>query len=479
VYGIATDPARLTVDRGGRADYWYLHNGRGLAAGLVKASDPNSFAERYGYEITGFSFMKEIDGVKVDLPERPDRASSLWNSVLAGDAFGTLSRDWATGTITGSGGRHLDPLIAAALNMSATIGGGTHGTLKMTLGKQFESFLGMLGLGDRSNGFISRGGTGGKSTKDMDSVATSGSGKSGSSGGGAISEGGGGLGLSRMARDFSLYASGSLFPSSGQNPAFDFTGGGGGSSGTSGGSTGGSSGGVTGDWEKFKGTTAGQVVMGLLFGIGTGVQSQISGGPPKGDPPPGSPSSSGSGEKKPTSEELEKAAKERQEKEAKEKEAKEKEQKEKEAKEKEAKEKADKDKEGKGKDAKDAKEKEETDDKKDKGTTYVDPDQQYQSATVTTPEQLEMRLNGRKQPVDPNGGGGGWEIDTSSPPPNHGGLDPTVARFDGETFGGLTLEGGEPKFPNAPVRYVRDYEPPQPPHPPNAGGENEHDLGIP
>ncbi|MBI5716982.1 MAG: RHS repeat protein [Burkholderiales bacterium] len=471
VYGIATDPARLTVDRGGRADYWYLHNGRGLAAGLVKASDPNSFAERYGYEITGFSFMKEIGGIKVDLPERPDRASSLWNSVLAGDAFGTLSRDWASGTVTGPGGRHLDPLIAAALNMSATIGGGTHGTLKMTLGKQFESFLGMLGLGGRSNGFISRGGTGGKGSKDTAGASSSLGGAEKGSSSGAATGGGQGIGLSRMARDFALYAAGSLFPSSGQNPAFDFTKGGGGSSGTSGGSSGESTG--------FMSSPGGEVLSGILTGIGTGLQSQISGGPPKGDPPPGSPSSSGSGEKKPTSAEQEKAWKERQEKEAKEKEAKEREAREKEAKEKEAKEKEAKEKGEKGKDSKDAEEKDETDDKKDKGTTYGDPDQQYQSAIVTTPEQLEMRLNGRKQPVDPNAGGGGWEIDTSSPPPNHGGLDPTVVRFDGETFGGLTLEGGEPKFPIGPVRYVRDYEPPQPPHPPNGGGENEHDLGIP
>jgi YD repeat-containing protein len=475
VYGIGTDPARLTVDRGGRADYWYILNGRGLAAGLVKATDPNAFAERYGYEITGFSFMKEIDGVKIEFPQRPDRASSLWNSVLAGDAFGTLSRDWTNGTITGSGGRHLDPLIATTLNMSDSIGGG-HGTLKKTLGKQFESFLGMLGLSGRSNGFISHGGTGGKGTKDTDSLVASGSGKSGSSGGGAISEGGQGLGLSRMARDFSLYAAGSLFPSSGQNPAFDFAGGGGGSSGTSGGSAG-SSGGFVKELQDFGKGTAGQVLTGLVKGGAAGF-----GGPPKNEAPAGSPSSSGSGEKKdsdkPENVEQEQARKEREEKAKQDKEQKEKEQKEKEAKEKEAKEKEAGEKEGKGKDAKDAKEKDETDDKKDKGTTYVDPDQQYQSAVAITPEQLEMRLNGRKQPVDPNGGGGGWEIDMSSPPPNHGGIDPTVARFDGETAGGLTLEGGEPRFPIAPIRHVRDYEPLQPEFPPNGGGLDDRDTGV-
>jgi YD repeat-containing protein len=72
VYSLGTSPARLTVDRGGRTDYWYVHNGRGLAAGLVRTTDPNAFAERYGYEIQGFPFVKEIDGLRVDLPQRVD-----------------------------------------------------------------------------------------------------------------------------------------------------------------------------------------------------------------------------------------------------------------------------------------------------------------------------------------------------------------------------------------------------------------------
>jgi YD repeat-containing protein len=475
VYSLGTSPARLTVDRAGRSDYWYVHNGRGLAAGLVRATDPNAFAERYGYEITGFAFMKEIDGLKVDLPERVGTASTLWNSVLAGDAFGTLSRDWANGTMSGPGGRHLDPLIAAALNTSATIAGGVHNTLKMTVGKQFESFLGMLGLGGRSNGFISRGGAGGKGFQDKMQVATSNSGVKTKE-----SRGGGGLGMgySRMARDFSLYAAGdggsSLFPSSGQNAAFDFSKGGGGSSGTSGASGGMSTGGLIGQLDAFKDTPAGQVTQAVLSFIVVSLATSKAGekpGPREGDPPPG-PGEVGPAQK--NQQEQEDRAKREQQQKEREREQKEKEQKEKEQKEKEQKE---KEQEPKGKDAKDDKEEQEADKKKKSGSTYVDPDQQYQTAIVS-PEQIEMRLNGRKRPVNPNGGGG-WEIDTSSPPQIYGGSDPTLERYDGETFGGLTLTSGEPKFPISPIRYVRDYEPPQPTFPPNGGGEDERDTGVP
>jgi hypothetical protein len=128
----------------------------------VRANAPNAFAERYGYEITGSRYLKEIDGVAVDLPQRTTTASSLWNAILSGTPFGSLMHDWASGTFTGVDGRHLDASIASALNTNASLTGGVHTTLKMTLGKQFQSFLGMLGLGGRNGGFISHGGQNGQ-----------------------------------------------------------------------------------------------------------------------------------------------------------------------------------------------------------------------------------------------------------------------------------------------------------------------------
>jgi hypothetical protein len=94
-----------------------------------------------------------------------------------------------------------------------------------------------------------------------------------------------------------------------------------------------------------------------------------------------------------------------------------------------------------------------------------------------------MRLNGRKQPVDPHTDGAQPQIDTSSPPPNHGGIDPTVARYDGEVYGGDSLERAEMKLAVAPIDYVRDQEPLTP----TSGGltgdtggtDTDYDLGWP
>src|SRR5262245_53783563 len=91
------------------------------------------------------------------------------------------------------------------------------------------------------------------------------------------------------------------------------------------------------------------------------------------------------------------------------------------------------------------------------GKKYVDPDQAMQPA-LPAPEQIEMRLNGRKRPVNPNGGARGFQIDASSPPLHFGGLDPTVARFDGEIqvngTGELSL-----RITAAPIDYGQDREP--------------------
>ena len=435
VYGIGSQPARLTVVQNGRTDYLYVHNGRGLAAGLVRADDPNAFAEKYGYEITGGAFVTEVGGMPVGLPERSSTASGVLNSILSGDAFGTLMRDWANGTFSGLDGRHLDPMLAGMLNSNASLTGGTHGTVRQAMGKQFNSYLGMLGLAGRGS-HLGQGSHGGQG-----STGQPGSGKST----------GGSLGGSLMGRKYSLYAadggSGSLFPSTAQNPAFDFTKGGGGSSGTSGASGGTSTGGAIGQVKSFLDTpvsvgpaggletTVGSLLGGVVGGVATGVSSAINGGPPKdsGTGPP----AAGEGNQ---AEKDQKAAAEK----AKQEQA-----------DRAAAEKATNDKTQKDADAK-KKEEEEAAKKKsivEEGDKYVDPDAQTGAAVGTiSPEQIEARLNSRKHPVNPNTGGGSPQIDMSSPPPRHGGVDPTIALFDGETFGGLAIGGGEPENLDRPDR---------------------------
>jgi len=96
--------------------------------------------------------------------------------------------------------------------------------------------------------------------------------------------------------------------------------------------------------------------------------------------------------------------------------------------------------------------KEEEEDKK-----YVDPDQTTQMV-LPAPEEIEMRLNGRKRPVNPNGDAGSFGIVASSPPPQFGGLDPTVARFDGEVQVNGTGEMSL-RITTAPIDYAQDREP--------------------
>ena len=65
VYGVGFGPLRLAVTKNGRAEYFYVHDGRGLVRGLVLSTDPNAFAEKYTHELTGAAYMKEINGVSV------------------------------------------------------------------------------------------------------------------------------------------------------------------------------------------------------------------------------------------------------------------------------------------------------------------------------------------------------------------------------------------------------------------------------
>jgi hypothetical protein len=101
------------------------------------------------------------------------------------------------------------------------------------------------------------------------------------------------------------------------------------------------------------------------------------------------------------------------------------------------------------------------DDGDEAGTlTYSDPDAAANAQVVLpTAKELEARLNQNKRPVNPNGGGGSPQIDASSPPPQSGGLDPTIAYFDGEGSG-LLGGTGVPKLSIAPITYVRGWEPP-------------------
>jgi YD repeat-containing protein len=456
VYSIGSQPARLTVNQNGRTDYHYVHDGRGVVAGLVKAQDPNSFAERYGYEITGNVYVKEVDGLPVEFPKRASTASSIWNSILSGDAFGSLMRDWATGTITGGDGRHLDANIANALNTSASLNGGVHTTIKTTMGKQFQTYLGWLGLGGQNGGFVGNGEPGGGAKEG--SVGESGGSKTGAGTGGtggATKESEGGLGLAWMARQMAPYSAGGGDLQKGLGEAVDF-----GKSVAGGANVGGDYGitfkvgGAADHPSKTHGESGG--------GPGSGVKT---GQPPQQDQEKKKDSADAEAAKK--AEEARAAAakqaqeaKEKADKEAKEKEAKEKEAKEKEAKEKEAKEKEAKEKEAK---QKEAKQKEEEAKKK----KYYDPDLQLSfSMAISSPEQIEMRLNGRKYPVDPLTDTGQPQVDTSSPPPNHGGIDPTLARYDGEVHGGVSLEHGEMKLAIVPIDYDRDKE--EPPTPPDS-----------
>ena len=147
VYGLATRPARLTVDKAGsRTDYLYLHDGRGQASGLVVGTDPNAFVERYVYEITGASFMKEIDGLPIDFPSRATAKSSFPNAILTDNGLGGL-RDWETGTLAGFGGAHIPQDIAEILNSLSSLTGKARKGIVGTLNDQMTLSLGWLGLG--------------------------------------------------------------------------------------------------------------------------------------------------------------------------------------------------------------------------------------------------------------------------------------------------------------------------------------------
>ncbi len=155
VHGIGAMPVGLSSTKTGE-DYTYLLNGRGLVTGIVGKDDPNAFAERYGYELTGTAFLTELAGVPVSLPERSTTFSGLDNPLVTGDQFGSVLSDWANGTLTSSGGGHYNADIAAALNSVSALG--DHTSVKVQVGQQLQGLIGMLGLGGNASAPSSTGG---------------------------------------------------------------------------------------------------------------------------------------------------------------------------------------------------------------------------------------------------------------------------------------------------------------------------------
>ena len=93
------------------------------------------------------------------------------------------------------------------------------------------------------------------------------------------------------------------------------------------------------------------------------------------------------------------------------------------------------------------------------GDLYTDPDATSGTAggSLPTPGELEARFNRLKHPVNPNDGPGNDPVDTSSPPPERGGLDPTLILVDPDaaTGGG----SGTPKIDIAPIDHVPGWQP--------------------
>jgi hypothetical protein len=62
---------------------------------------------------------------------------------------------------------------------------------------------------------------------------------------------------------------------------------------------------------------------------------------------------------------------------------------------------------------------------------YVDPDAVHAAPVAIAPERLDARINGRRLPVNPNGGPGSF-VEDGAPLRRTPGIDPTVAHFGNE-----------------------------------------------
>lgn len=149
VHGVGSTPVLLTA--GGR-DHLVTVNGRGLASGVTPVAGPNTFAERYGYELTGAFFTTEIGGVPVGLPERNTTGSALRNSLTSGDAFGSVLTDWDSRLSATFGGGRMDGAAASALNGLGDVALQGHQDARGAMEAQLSSTLAQLGIGGTATG---------------------------------------------------------------------------------------------------------------------------------------------------------------------------------------------------------------------------------------------------------------------------------------------------------------------------------------
>jgi hypothetical protein len=347
--------------------------------------------------------------------------------------------------------RPLDPQIAAALNLIDAAIGKSHVTVRSQLAKQFNETLDMLGLSGRNGAPPPQQESGVGATKE-----TTAGGDKRSSGAKETSQGSDKV-FPGSPMDISQYASGDGGVDVGAIIKFTVPP-----------APVESKGGATPKDSRIQWiqdamnkplggggaveTTPGELVGGAAKGVAAGVA-----GPPKGETPAGSPASAAKPEnagEKAAAEAKAKAQKEQAEKERAEKEKQEQLKKEQE----------------KNK----AADPEKKDDKKEE-KKYVDPDQALQPA-MRTPEEIEMQLNGRKRPVNPDVGDSG-HIDGATVPRKVEGVDPTVAYIDNLIGGGGT-SGLSNRVTTAPIDYAQGRGPGTLDGPAPSGGatpEADHD----
>jgi YD repeat-containing protein len=413
LHSVGTLPAVL-LSAGLPAGHLYVHDGRGLVSGLVRRDDPSTFAEKYGYEVTGAGFVTEIAGVPVALPDRRQTSSALLNAVLSG--MPGVLHDWRTGLLAGLGGRQLDPRIAGVLNGVSRLAGKSHAGVRDTLQTQLAGLLGMTGSGGTVRPPQPRRGFRPE--------------------------------LGALPGDAPLRGP-SLIPSAREprNPAFDL-------SGSAGGQPDGSSSpsddlgglnssfGVPGAFE----TTPLALIGGAL---GTVIKGLLGVDPARASPKP----DNGGANQAELNALAEAAEAQRQQAE-----------KDRAAWEAAARLEAENEERRRQEEAKKQEQQKDDEDEDEAGLTkpVADP------VILRSARQVEAVLNGTRHPADPGGGGEGTSVDLASPPRQQGGIDPTIALFPADAPAGGWAGGSTPaKLLSAPIDYGRDREPPQlgPPSP--------------
>jgi YD repeat-containing protein len=444
VYALGSRPAQLSVENGVRSDYTYVLTGRGAAGGVVRRDDANAFAEKYRYEVTGAPFVKELGGMSIPFPDRRETVSGLKNSILGGDVFGSVLRDWENGT-WGRFGSQLDSITGDLLNSYTGLTGKGQDDARVELGKQFTGLLDMLGIdvagpaGPPAPAGGSQQGPSLGPTPDWKLYADD----EGASAGGVQQ------GLGRIvdaAKSVKSKADGI-----GGAQGVDLR----------------PAGGKTSDPGKDQPGSAGSPTPSQKTGDQANPQSNPDPNAKKQDDTP-----SPEAQKKAT-EAAQNAGKQADQQtqpqpkpqpdpkplpaDA------------------PTKDKQDGNKNGGSKDggSKDGGSK----DGGNKNVSYFDPDQvAYTQVVVPQPGELEWRFNRLKHPVNPNGDYDQSRVDKTSPPPKTAGVDPTLILYDPETYTGPGLAGGtsEPstRITTAPIDHVRDWQPNKPEPPPT--GDSVH-----